>query len=139
MSPVIAWVVISAIGLFLSAYLTSQSWRDIRALDREHNSNGRRWVARSRLIREGLRVTVHWAWLLLGISVLLEVSLGALFVVALLYGNVVLVVNSLTDARTRAKVYRIRETDSPADLRQADAAERTADATERIAESQEQA
>jgi hypothetical protein len=106
MSPVHVWVGLSAVGLVLSMYLAYQSWQDIRALG--HLSNGRRWAAFSRFAREGLRVTVHWVWLLLGVSVLLDIRLGAMFVVSLLYGNVVLVTNSLIDARTRSLIYKTR-------------------------------
>lgn len=99
-----AWVLISATGLILSAYLTVQSWRDIVALG--GGSNGRLLVARSRFAREGLRATVQWTWLLLGAAALLAVNLGPLVVLGLLYGNVVLAINSLIDARTRTLIYR---------------------------------
>lgn len=107
MNPlVIAWVALSAFGLILSAFLTRESWLDIRAL--RDLLNGRRWAARSRFAREGLRVTVHWVWLLMGVSVLLDIRLGGLIVLGLLYGNVVMVINSLVDARTRSLIYRTR-------------------------------
>lgn len=100
------WVILSASGLFLSLILVWESWQDIKALGSA--SNGRRWSARSRFAREGLRVTVHWTWLLMGASVLLDISLGVLLVLGLLYGNLVLVVNSVIDARTRSLIYRTR-------------------------------
>lgn len=101
-----AWVVFSATGLVLSAFLCRQSWQDIVVL--ANLTNGRRWAALSRFVREGLRATVHWVWLLLGVGALLGINYGAMTVVGLLYGNVVLVVNSLVDARTRTLIYRTR-------------------------------
>jgi hypothetical protein len=110
MNPlVIAWVVASAIGLALSVYLTIESWRDIAALG--DRANGRRTVARSRFIREGMRVTVQWAWLLLGLAVLRDVPVGSLFVAALLYGNIAMGVNSLVDARSRPLLHHTRSTE----------------------------
>lgn len=107
MNPVvIAWVALSAGGLLLSLYLARESWLDLKALG--DMLNGRRWAARSRFAREGLRMTVHWTWLLMGVSVLLDVRLGALIVLGLLYGNVVLVTNSLIDARTRFLLFSTR-------------------------------
>ena len=107
MTVVDVWVIVSAAGLFLSLILAIESWADIKALG--DHKNGRRWTARSRFMREGLRVTVHWVWLLLGMSVLLDLSLGVKVVLGLLYGNVVLVVNSVIDARTRSLIYRTRD------------------------------
>lgn len=111
MTAVTVWVIVSAMGLMLSVLLTTESWRDILALG--DRGNGRRMVARSRFIREGLRITVHWAWLLLGLSVLMDVELGAKIVLGLLYGNAVLVVNSMVDARTRVVMYRTRDDEPP--------------------------
>ena len=101
-----AWVIASAAGLLVSAYLTRESWLDIHALGEQ--MNGRRWAARSRFAREGLRTTVQWTWLLMGASALLDIRLGPLIVLGLLYGNVVLLTNSLIDARTRFLLYATR-------------------------------
>lgn len=102
----VAWVAISGLGLILSLYLTIQSWLDIVELTRNPNGKDEYLIARSRFAREGVRVTVHWDWLLLGISILLGVNVGVLFVMALLHGNVALTMNSLIDARTRALIHR---------------------------------
>jgi hypothetical protein len=107
---VIAWVVASGLGLALSVYLTTESWRDLLAMG--ERANGRRAVARSRFIREGVRVTVQWTWLLLGVSVLLEVPVGSKFVIALLYGNISMGVNSLVDARYRPTMRQHRADDA---------------------------
>lgn len=102
----IAWVAISGLGLVLSVYLTVQSWLDIVFLTRNPNGKDEYLIARSRFAREGIRVTVHWSWLLLGISILMGVSVGVLFIMALLHGNLALTFNSLIDARTRALIHR---------------------------------
>ena len=103
---VIAWVSISGLGLLLSPYLTIQSWLDIVELTRNPNGKDEYLIARSRFAREGIRVTVHWDWLMLGLSVLLGVNVGVLFVMALMHGNLALTLNSLIDARTRALIHR---------------------------------
>lgn len=102
----VAWVAISGLGLILSLYLTFQSWLDIVELTRNPNGKDEYLIARSRFAREGIRVTVHWDWLLLGISILLGVNVGVLFIMALLHGNLALTFNSLIDARTRALIHR---------------------------------
>lgn len=102
----VAWVAISGLGLILSLYLTIQSWLDIVELTRNPNGRDEYLIARSRFAREGIRVTVHWSWLLLGISILLGVNVGVLFIMALLHGNLALTMNSLIDARTRALIHR---------------------------------
>ena len=112
MSPVvIAWVVLSGFGLILSSYLTFESWLDMRALG--ESANGRLLAARSRFGREGIRVTVHWVWLLMGVTLLLEVPLGPKLVLGLLYGNVALVTNSLIDARARSLILVTRDSTRP--------------------------
>lgn len=100
------WVLASSVGLVLSLLLTMHSWLDIVALDREGILNGRRWSARSRFAREGVRVTVHWTYLLLGIGAVVGTNVSVMVVAGLLYGNVALVINSLIDARTRQLIYR---------------------------------
>ena len=134
MNPVvIVWVVMSAIGALLSTALSWESYHDVRAF--ENRANGRRWHARSRLWRESLRVTVHVSYIVAGLTVLKILPLSSAIVVpVLMYGNVVLVVNSLIDSRTRAVVFRTRLTDADLNTRQTEAAERTAAATERIAD-----
>lgn len=102
----VAWVAISGLGLILSLYLTIQSWLDLVFLTRNPNGEDEYLIARSRFAREGVRVTVHWDWLLLGISILLGVNVGILFVMALLHGNLALTTNSLIDARTRTLIHR---------------------------------
>ena len=108
MSPVIAvWVVLSALGLILSSYLTRESWLDLRAL--HGDQNGRRLAATSRLWREFLRATVHLTYLAIGLPLLGRDVELTWVVVALMWGNVALVANSLIDARYRSLLYVTRD------------------------------
>jgi hypothetical protein len=103
------WLALSLIGTAVSGYLTRQSLDDLRSL--RPDSNGRRSVARSRLAREGLRVTVHLGYIAAALGALhLVEAFRPLIVPFLMYGNVVLVANSVIDARTRHLLYDSRET-----------------------------
>lgn len=105
---VYAWLLVSAIGTVVSAYLTNESRHDLRSLP--NRTNGRRLAAWSRLLREFLRVTVHLAYIVAGLIALgvLPLPQGVL-VPILMYGNIALVVNSLIDARTRYLLFASRD------------------------------
>lgn len=113
MNPVVAvWVGLSLFGLTLSAYLTRESILDLRALPRR--ANGRRTAAWSRLLREFMRVTVHFVYLALGVPFLYYPFSGvSLFVLALMWGNFTLVVNSSIDAYTRRLMFATRGSEPP--------------------------
>lgn len=102
-----AWVAISFLGLLLSLFLTNESRRDLLALP--NRTNGRRSFAWSRALREGLRVTVHALYLVAGLAVLELVPGRGLVVPILLWGNIVLVLNSLIDWRTRWLLFQTRD------------------------------
>lgn len=99
MSVVLAWVIVSLLGAAISLYLTVESIQDLRALG--PLTNGRRAAAVSRLIREGVRVSVHLTFIYAGLAALELVPGRELIVPILIYGNVALVVNSIIDARAR--------------------------------------
>jgi hypothetical protein len=120
-NPIIgAWVGLSAFGFLLSLFLTRESWLDMRALGLQlqwrflpwhwgpHDYNGRRTAAVSRFWREFLRATVHAAYLAIGVPLLDVEATLSFFVAALMWGNAVLVTNSLIDARTRFLLYVTR-------------------------------
>jgi hypothetical protein len=103
------WVALSLLGLVLSMYLAVESILDLRALP--NKTNGRRTAARSRLFRESMRVSVHLAYLLIGVPLLLAGAESRLtfFVAALMWGNLAMVINSLIDARTRRVLAQPRD------------------------------
>jgi hypothetical protein len=111
---VIAWVAVSAIGLVLTIVLANESRLDLHALPKK--TNGRRIVARSRLARELLRLSVHGLFLLAGFMALDLIPGRGLIVPILLWGNLVLVINSIIDHHTRRVLYVTRdgEPDLPA-------------------------
>jgi hypothetical protein len=92
------WLALSVFGICVSAFLTRESARDLQALGSDHN--GRHTAAMSRFSREFLRVTVHAGYIIGGVSVLSDWN-GPFLLAALLWGNTVLVINSLIDARAR--------------------------------------
>lgn len=109
MSVIHVWVLLSAAGLLLSLILSRESILDLRALPNQ--VNGRRIAARARLAREALRASVHAVYLAIGLPILdREVEL-TLVVLGLMWGNLVLVVNSLIDARTRYLLYATRDSE----------------------------
>lgn len=117
MSVVWAWLVISALGLGVSLYLARESSIDLNTVE---GSNGRRLAAWSRLLREVLRASVHFAYILAGLGALDIIPWLRPFIVPILmYGNIVLLVNSLIDARTRHLLYDTRETDLQREDREA--------------------
>jgi Flp pilus assembly protein TadB len=101
------WVAVSLVGLALSMYLSAESIRDLMALP--NKTNGRRTVARSRLLRESMRVSVHLAYLVLGVSAWGSNPGLSFSIVALMWGNVAMLVNSLVDARTRRVLAQPRD------------------------------
>jgi Flp pilus assembly protein TadB len=101
------WVAVSLVGLLLSLYLSAESIRDLMALP--NKTNGRRTVARSRLLRESMRVSVHLAYLVLGVSAWGSNPGLSFSIVALMWGNVAMVINSLIDARTRRLLQQPRD------------------------------
>jgi hypothetical protein len=103
------WVALSVFGLVLSLYLSIESVLDLRALP--NKTNGRRTAARSRLFRESMRVSVHLAYLVIGVPLLLAgvESRLTFFVAALMWGNLAMVINSLIDARTRRLLQQPRD------------------------------
>lgn len=113
MNPVVlAWVILSVVGVIVSAGLARESWLDLTALGR--NGNGRRVAAISRLTREGLRVSVHAAYILAGLGALnILPSFRTLIIPILMWGNVALVANSIIDARTRHLLYETRGSEPP--------------------------
>lgn len=94
------WLGVSIIGALVSGWLSRESLLDLQALPL--TTNGRRIIAWSRLTREVLRVTVHVAYILAALAALGIIPwLLSLIVWFLMYGNIVLVINSIIDARTR--------------------------------------
>lgn len=108
---VAAWIALSIIGLGLSLYLSNESRHDLMALP--NRTNGRRVAAWSRLFREGLRVTVHAAYLLAGLAAAGAIDARWLVIPALMWGNTVMVTNSLIDARTRYLLFASRDAEPP--------------------------
>lgn len=109
MTIIHVWILVSFIGLCLSIYLTWDSYEDLRSLGPE--GNGRRTAAGSRVLREGIRITVHFAYLVVALplvghaqDVRVNFTVGVL-----LYGNIALVINSLIDARARSLMYPHRK------------------------------
>lgn len=135
--PVIVWILASVGGAILSAKLSNESRRDLDALARRGIANGRRAAARSRRLRETIRLTVHLAYILAGVLVLRVIPLpegwtpATIVVPILIYGNLAMVANSLIDLRTRPLLWETRGDEAP--IRLAKATERQADATERLA------
>lgn len=111
MGVVPAWILVSVIGALLSGYLANESRHDLKALPPQ--ANGRHTVAWSRLLREFLRFTAHLAYILAGVIALGFLPWRELIVPILMYGNVVMVVNSLIDARTRYLLYATRAKEPP--------------------------
>jgi hypothetical protein len=151
-SVLVAWTATACIGAALSAYLLVQALLDLQALGGVRN--GRRWRVWGRILQEGIRLSIHVPFALLGFALLSQDIQPRLSftVYVLLWGNLGLVVNSLVS------VYVRRKADVPIDpellkaaaalrmadlarleqaTRQAEAQERQADATERIADSTE--
>lgn len=104
------WLAVSFAGLLVSLYLTHESRLDLAALGTR--ANGRRLVARSRMLREGIRVTVHGGYVLAGLA-----GLGILpreiIVPCLIYGNLALLINSLIDWRARGPILETRHGEPP--------------------------
>lgn len=118
MTEVWVWLAVSAAGLLVSSYLTHESVLDLQALP--PGTNGRRSAAISRLTREALRATVHVGYILAALAVLQILPHLRPFVVPfLIYGNVVLLVNSVIDAQTRRHLFDTRETDIEREDREA--------------------
>lgn len=101
------WIATSIIGLCVSLYLVNESRKDMLAL--ANLVNGRRLAARSRGIRETVRVTVHAAYIVAGLSVLGLLPFRDWLVPILIWGNLSLVINSLVDARTRFLLFETRD------------------------------
>ena len=94
------WLAVSIVGTVVSGWLSRESLLDLRALP--ISTNGRRVIAWSRLTREALRVTVHVVYILAALAALeILPALRPLIVWFLMWGNIVLVTNSIIDARTR--------------------------------------
>lgn len=105
------WIAVSVVGLVISLYLVNESRKDMQAL--ANLVNGRRLAARSRGIRETMRVTVHAAYIVAGLSVLDLLPFRDWVVPILIWGNLSLVVNSLVDARTRFLLFETRDSEPP--------------------------
>lgn len=102
------WLTLSLIGLAVSGYLTRESVLDLRALP--PSTNGRRYLAWSRLSREFLRTTVHIVYILAALGALRILPVFLPFIVPfLMYGNLVLVANSVIDARSRRHLFETRK------------------------------
>jgi hypothetical protein len=101
---IVAWLILSILGAGLSAYLSLESYLDLRALGAR--ANGRRVAALSRLVREGMRLTVHGAYIFAGLAALDLVPGRELIIPILMYGNLALVVNSIIDARARGRMWQ---------------------------------
>lgn len=104
MNPAVElWIALSVVGLALSLLLVRESRLDLEALG--PRGNGRRAAARARLWRESLRISVHLVYLVIGISVLnrpcTPTGCFSPVVLGLMWGNVVMVCNSLIDAHAR--------------------------------------
>jgi hypothetical protein len=112
MNPyVAAWTLIATIGVLFSLILGIESILDLRALG--DVKNGRRWHVRGRIASEAIRFIVHGAFLVLGVA-LISAPTGdpSPLVIVLLFGNVLLIVNSaiafyirrVTEARPPAQI-----------------------------------
>lgn len=109
-NPIVgAWLALSFVGATVSAHLSNESRLDLKALGPD--GNGRHAAAWSRLLRESGRLTVHIGYILAGLTALDIIALDWIFVPALLWGNIVLVTNSLIDARTRRLLWQTRAGD----------------------------
>lgn len=100
------WLALSIVGAAVSAHLTNESRLDLAVLDKR--TNGRRTAAWSRLLREGGRLTVHVGYILAGLTALDLIAADWIIVPALMWSNVVMVSNSLIDARTRRLLRQTR-------------------------------
>lgn len=108
MNPIVAtWVGMAIFGFFLSAWLTWDSWQDLKALG--DRGNGRRRAARSRFIREGLRMSVHEVYFFIGVPFIMVDSVTLTqTVTGLMWGSLVLITNSFVDAATRGLMFQTR-------------------------------
>ena len=111
------WLALSIVGVTVSGHLTNESRLDLIALG--DDGNGRHRIAWSRLIREGGRLTVHLGYIAAGLSALDIWFPDWVLLPALIWGNVVLVTNSLIDATTRRLLWQTRETDVQREDREA--------------------
>ena len=95
------WIALSVLGLIVSTYLVRESILDIRSL--EGKGNGRRVAAISRIIREGVRVSVHLVFLTMGVVVLNSgrVPEFNLFIAGFMWANLSLLINSGVDTWAR--------------------------------------
>ena len=103
------WLGLSIVGAFVSAHLSNESRLDLIALG--HDGNGRHRIAWSRLIRETGRLTVHIGYILSGLTAVDVIDIDWFILPSLIWGNIVLVTNSLIDANTRRLLWVYRETD----------------------------
>lgn len=104
------WLALSIVGAFVSAHLSNESRLDLKALGPD--GNGRHTAALSRLVREAGRLTVHIGYILAGLTALDVIDIDWVILPSLIWGNIVLVTNSLIDANTRRLLWQVRETDT---------------------------
>jgi hypothetical protein len=64
----IFWVILAAIGLIFAAYNLREAHKDMKALDREGITNGRRTIAKAARYQDGCRAVVHAVFLAIGLS-----------------------------------------------------------------------
>jgi hypothetical protein len=102
-SVLVAWTATACIGAALSAYLLVQALLDLQALGGVRN--GRRWRVWGRILQEGIRLSIHVPFALLGFALLSQdIQPRLSFTVwVLLWGNLGLVVNSLVSVYVRRK------------------------------------
>lgn len=109
MTPLLAaWIAISTVGFVVSTYLTNDSRLDIRAL---HLDGSRaRALARSRFWREGIRITVHAAYIYAALAAAdILPGRGVVIVPILMWGNIAMLINSIIDLRARSVVMELLE------------------------------
>ena len=143
MNPyVLAWTLISASGIVLSALLLAESILDLKALT--GIGNGRVLHAKGRIASESIRLVIHTGFLVIGILALDSPSQGSLTVYVLIIANALLIVKSLIawyirraaghygltaaeiDAEAVQTAMRLRETADVAAARLVELAARTA-------------
>ena len=109
MNLVWLWILISALGLLLTAYLAHDSWRDLRTLRKAGVANGRRALARIWFAVDVILGIAHLAFLGLGLTLLdhdLPLSFSALIFI---YGNLSMIAVSALNATLRHLLYRTRD------------------------------
>lgn len=103
---VVIWIIVAVWGAVISIRLVKRSIKDIRSL--ENRSNGRRALAKSRLIRESNRFFISSLYVIAGLCSANILPWRFLIVPILILGSFAMVVNSIVDDTTRASLFHRR-------------------------------